>query len=137
VTPATALARPSQASKSQVSQANAEAFSTQGDYVHISSTPPRAASGHGWWSKGTGNATYAVVTVQLQINRSGSWSNVGLPGRATVGPGGGAGNRVTARMECSDTTTHEWRSIIDVDVVGYVDSPEKLQTPAQLLPCNV
>src|SRR4051794_17092586 len=28
-------------------------FNTFGDYIHISSTPPPAASAHGWWSVST------------------------------------------------------------------------------------
>ncbi|NOK71597.1 MAG: hypothetical protein GFH25_541324n40 [Chloroflexi bacterium AL-N10] len=111
-------------------------FSTQGDYVHISSTPPRSASGHGWWINGNCQATHAVVTVQLQQNINGRWRNVGSAGRATVRSGGGAGNRATGRVTCTSSTLTQWRSVIDVDLVGMIDDPRKLTTPTRSLSCR-
>jgi hypothetical protein len=113
-----------------------EAFTTEGDYVHISSTPPRAAQAHGWWTRGTTTATLAVVTVQLQVKRNGVWSNVGTAAKSTVKPGGGAGNRTTARVECGTWSSYEWRSVVDVDLVGQVDTPDKKTTTARTLDCS-
>lgn len=111
-------------------------YSTRGDNVHISRTPPTAASGHGWWDLHSDGPTHADVTVQLQINRGGSWVNVGAPGTKRVLPGGGSGNRATARVECASLSSNEWRSEIDVDVVGYADTPDRETTPPQTLDCG-
>ena len=111
-------------------------FFTNGDYVHISSTAPRTASGHGWWTKGESDATEADVTIQLQINRNGTWAGVGSPGKKRVKPGGGSANRANARVVCTDTSTHEWRSVVDTDLVGYADSSETITTPGQRLDCG-
>lgn len=54
-------------------------FLTYGDYIHISSTPPRAASAHGWWLRIDNEAALALVRVQLQIKRAGLWLDVGPP----------------------------------------------------------
>ena len=111
-------------------------FNTFGDYVHISSTPPPTASGHGWWERIDNEAIEAVVTVQLQINRAGLWLDVGSPGSSVVKSGGGSANRVTARVACVGSDPHEWRSVVDVDLVGYLDSADKKITPPRLLPCS-
>jgi hypothetical protein len=111
-------------------------FYTGGDYVHISSTPPRSASGHGWWVREQSDALEAVVTVQLQINRGGYWVDVGEPGKERVKPGGGSANRASARAVCLTFDTNAWRSVIDTDLVGYLDSPDKLITPVRTLPCG-
>lgn len=75
-------------------------FTQNGDWVHISSTPPTAASGHGWWVNGDCNATLADVTVQLQIYKNGGWKNVGAVGKKRVYSGGGSANRAAARVPC-------------------------------------
>lgn len=112
-------------------------FYTNGDYVHVSSTAPAAASGHGWWTNGNCNATLAVVTVQLQQYYSdGRWRNVGSAGRATVRSGGGAGNRATGRVNCTNREVTGWRSVIDVDLVGLADDPGKLTTSSRNITCR-
>lgn len=110
-------------------------FLTYGDYVHISSTPPRAASAHGWWVRIDNEASVALVQVQLQIKRAGLWLDVGSVGRQIVKSGGGSANRVSARVPCVGSDVHEWRSVVDVDLVGYLDSADRHVTPARLLPC--
>ncbi len=109
-------------------------FYTRGDYVHVSSNQ---ASGHGWWVNVNCRATWAVVTVQLQQYYSdGRWRNIGTPGRATVRSGGGAGKRATGRVSCSSRSLTGWRSVVDVDVVGVLDDPRKLVTPARNIYCR-
>lgn len=110
-------------------------FLTYGDYIHISSTPPRAASAHGWWLRIDNEAALALVRVQLQIKRAGLWLDVGPPGSKVVMSGGGSANRASARVPCVGFDTHEWRSVVDVDLVGYLDSADRHVTPARLLPC--
>jgi hypothetical protein len=113
-------------------------FQTLGDAVHLSSTPPPAMSAHGWWRRISGPATQARVTVQIQ-QHWGGWVSVGSPGVATVRSGGGAGNRATARVGCHQYAgrTYTYRSIVDVDIIGYNDTPEKLYTPARETNCSV
>lgn len=110
-------------------------FTTNGDYVHVSSSAFEA-SGHGWWVNGDCPTSTAVVTVQLQEYYSdGTWRNKGTVGRSTVRSGGGAGNRATGRAGCNTSAVVGWRSVVDVDLVGVADSPDKLITPARNIPC--
>lgn len=111
-------------------------FYTRGDFVHISSTPPPTASAHGWWERGSAKATHADVTIRLQIKEGNSWVYVGSTGKERVLPGGGSANRATARATCENSVVHQWRSVIDVDLVGSVDSPDKGETPVQSLACG-
>jgi hypothetical protein len=111
-------------------------FQTGADYVHMSSTP-YAASAHGWWVRGQSDAIEAYLTVQLQINRGGFWQNVGVAKPERLKPGtGGSANRANARVECINRLEHLWRSIVDVDLIGYADSAEKVVTPAKPLMCG-
>jgi hypothetical protein len=110
---------------------------TGGDYVHISSTPPRSASAHGWWTYPTKTEQVADVSVQLQVRRGGTWVDVGVAGVERVRSGGGSANRSNARVTCLTTADTEWRSVVDVDVVGRWDNPGKLVTPARRLGCGV
>jgi hypothetical protein len=108
-------------------------FRMEGDYVHISIGD---ASGHGWWVNIDCEAMQAIVTVQLQQYINGSWQNAGSPGSKTVYSGGGSANRAVGRAHCNTTTTTSWRSVIDVDVIGILDSPFKYYTPTQSLNCR-
>lgn len=111
-------------------------FYTLGDYVHRSSTT-NEASGHGWWQNINCPVALADVTVQLQQYYSdGTWRNRGTVGRSRVASGGGSGSRATGRATCNSSATTGWRSVIDVDLVSYPDSPEKLQTYSQNFGCR-
>ncbi len=119
-------------------QPQAGVFVTDGDRVHVSSTPPPTASGHGWWKKISGPGTKAKVTVTLQARPAGTstWHNVAT-GSKTVKSGGGSGKRATARKTCTNLIQKtEWRSVIDVDIIGVADSPEKATTKAATLWCG-
>lgn len=78
----------------------------------------------------------ADVTVQLQVNRAGSWVDVGQLGSERVRAGGGSANRANARVECAGPADTEWRSIVDVDIVDHIDSPGKDYSPPQKLRCG-
>lgn len=109
----------------------------QGDYLHRSSTSPFPASGHGWWTATScKTGVQAVVTVQLQTYQSGKWINVGYPGQKTVYAGGGSSNRAEANRHCSSGATSLWRSVIDVDLIGYIDTWDKLTTPQKSINCT-
>jgi hypothetical protein len=111
-------------------------FTTNGDYVHVSSSAFEA-SGHGWWINGDCPTSTAVVTVQLQEYYSdGSWRNKGTVGRLTVRSGGGGGNRATGRGGCNSSSVTSWRSVVDVDLVGVADDPGKLTTPSRNINCR-
>ncbi|MFE3140694.1 hypothetical protein [Streptomyces scopuliridis] len=111
---------------------------TDGDRVHVSSTPPPTASAHGWWKKVSGPGDKARVTIDLQVkNADGSWRTVAT-GSKVVKPGGGSARRANARKQCVNVNrTIHWRSVIDVDIIGVVDSPEKAVTATQSLRCAV
>ncbi|GLX41649.1 hypothetical protein [Streptomyces lavendulae] len=112
-------------------------FETRGDYVHVSSSAFEA-SGHGWWVNGNCPTTTAVVTVQLQEYYSdGVWRNVGSKGKSTVRSGGGSQGRATGRGPCKSSAVTSWRSVVDVDLVGLSDSPEKLVTAGRDLACRL
>jgi hypothetical protein len=119
-------------------QPQAGVFISDGDRVHVSSTPPPTASGHGWWKKISGPGTKAKVTVTLQARPAGTstWHDVAT-GSKTVKSGGGSGKRATARKTCTNLIQKtEWRSVIDVDIIGVADSPEKATTKAATLWCG-
>ena len=109
-----------------------------GDYVHVSSTPPPTASGHGWWNKGNCTAVKAQVTVQLQeFFSDGSWRNKGTAGSAAIYAGGGSGNRVTGRATCTaGTALTGWRSVVTADVIGQ-SGLSQIITAAQDIYCRV
>lgn len=128
------------ANQSDVSAPSQEAPGLgKGDFVHISTSGgPRAASGHGWWIH-PDPSLRADVTVQLQIQKGGTWVSVGPPGPpARLAPGDpGRGKRATGRANCTGTATMNWRSLIDVDVVDKIDSPGKTITETRPIPCSV
>lgn len=112
-------------------------FETKGDWVHISSTAPKAASAHGWWNNIDCNADRAHVTVRLQFRRTvGGWEDIGFVGSEDVLSGGGSANRANARVMCANDDLTDWRSVVDVDVIGIADWPDKLYTPERELPCG-
>ena len=75
-----------------------------------------------------------INTVQNHVH--GSWRNVGTAGQATVKSGGGAGKRATGRVACDSKNMTGWRSVIDVDVVGIIDTPGKLTTSNRDIACR-
>jgi hypothetical protein len=119
-----------------VAQTSLCGFWTRGDNAHISSTAFEA-SAHGWWINVNCNAQVAVVTVELQQQYSDrGWRAIGTVGRSTVKSGGGAGNRATARARCVSRDRTQWRSVVDVDVIGVADDPRKYKTPVRTLSCR-
>jgi len=76
------------------------------------------------------------VTVWLQMKVGSTWRTHGTDVR-TVYAGGGAGKRATARKVCRGAEPRSWRSIVDVDVVNVLDSPNKFTSPAQTVRCSL
>lgn len=108
-------------------------FRMEGDWVHTSMGD---ASGHGWWVNIDCQATQAIVTIRLQQNINGSWVYVGSPGQKTVYSGGGSANRAATRVRCNSSAWTSWRSEIDVDVIGILDTPGKHYTSVRSLNCR-
>lgn len=109
----------------------------QGDYVHISSTAPLAASGHGRWLNNDCNESYGTVTVTLQEYLNGSWQNKAY-NSGTVPPGGGSSARVTARVTCNSNASTTWRSYVAVSVSGPLGyGSNAVYTANQTIGCRV
>jgi hypothetical protein len=104
-----------------------------GDYPHVSAG---TASAHGWWIRGNAQATRARVTIVLQMKVGQAWVTKGTKGSAVIRPGGGSSARVTAKAHCVTSGRHQWRSEIDVDLVGEIDSPNKAHSPTRTLNCG-
>lgn len=106
-----------------------------GDNTHLSSGD---VSGHGWWLRGTcDGATQALVTVHIQqLWDDGVWRNAGNKGEGYLRPKEDSNNRITARVPCLTSVTTGWRSIVDVDIVGFADTPNRVFTPRQNLACR-
>ena len=117
-----------------VTTAKIGVFQVRGDYVHVTRGQ---ASGHGWWLKGTAKAAKAKVTVQLQYKptKNSRWLNRGKAGVRTIKPG--TSIRANARMTCRSSKYKQWRSWVDVDLIGYLDTPNKLYTPARTIKCTL
>ncbi|MFI5771298.1 hypothetical protein ACIA74_22690 [Streptomyces sp. NPDC051658] len=139
LSPAPAQARP--AGPEARHAADAGLFYTNGDDVHVSSTPPATASGHGWWVrvKGGKPGEKAKVTIWLQAkDRHGKWRSV-ASGSKKVKPTKGKASsthRANARKTCEGRRKTQWRSLIDVDVIGEADSPEKAVTVTMTFNCG-
>lgn len=117
---------------------------TKGDDVHISKRPPFEVSSHGrWWLENFRlgqRPTRADVTVWLQVKKGNSWVTVSRKTeRVKEGAkkDGGRGKRATARFTCKNLNSTVWRSVVDVDLVGFRDTPEKDYTPPIAHKCGV
>ena len=115
-------------------------FSTNGDYVHVTAGD---ASAHGWWTWHSGPAELATVSIKLQtktIRRFwfDSWSDTTEWTAKDLKPANNRSrNRVNVRKLCNGVTATWWRSIVDVDIIGYPDPPDKIKTRAVMRDCGV
>ncbi|MFE0877251.1 hypothetical protein ACFW4X_20720 [Streptomyces smyrnaeus] len=107
-------------------------FTTHGDNAHVTRGE---VSVHGWWTKQSGPAKKAKVTVWLQAHKGSKWKSID-EGVRTVKPG--TSKRANARKKCKNRTTKvKFRTKVDVDIIGYADSPRKLYTKGVKLRCKV
>jgi hypothetical protein len=94
------------------------------DNPHRSSTGV-AVSGHGWWDKGTCSNNQAdVYNCIYEWYTDNTWRRKDCSLTRRLSPGGGSGNRTTARRDCANTRLTSWRNHVDVDVVGEIDTAE-------------
>jgi len=83
-------------------------------------------SGHGWWDRGTCTKNLADVWNCLaEWYTDNTWRWKACSPTMRLLPGGGAGNRTTARRFCESTLLTSWRNYVDVNVVDEWDSPEQ------------
>lgn len=115
------------------------AFRTMGDNVHFSHTVRGHINAHGWWKSLSGPArgVKAKVTVWLQVKRGGEWKTLTKAAK-NVYSGGGSGKRTAAAYKCTyNVGVYEFRSVIDVDLIGYPDDSHKKITATQKLGCGL
>lgn len=121
-------------------------FYTWGDYVHRTTNDDGTlvASGHGWWTLDDcgclDSDSKADVTVKLYNYYGGKWPMV-EDNSKRVKPSSSprsapSSRRANARDVCSSFGSYKWYSVIDVDVVGVIDSPDTKKTPTQTLQCR-
>ncbi|MCC9707276.1 hypothetical protein E4N62_19535 [Streptomyces sp. MNU76] len=112
------------------------AFVTGGDNVHFSHTVAGAVNAHGWWKRISGPATKAKVTVDIQVKSGTGWRTLNT-GTKTVYSGGGSAKRASAAWKCTNLIQrNSFRSVVDVDLVGYPDDSNKKITATQTLYCG-
>ncbi|MFB9521360.1 MULTISPECIES: hypothetical protein [Streptomyces] len=113
------------------------AFVTGGDYVHFSHTVQKTINAHGWWKKLSGPATKAKVTVWLQVKSGTGWRTLNVKSK-NVYSGGGSAKRSQAEWKCTNLIQkHSFRSIVDVDLIGYPDDANRKITDTKSLYCGV
>ncbi|WP_203754287.1 hypothetical protein [Cellulomonas chitinilytica] len=77
------------------------------------------------------------MTITLQSRKVGGVWTPRATGQKVVYSGGGSANRAAARAVCANLVEKvEWRSMIDVDLVGYDDAPTKTYSPVASLYCG-
>lgn len=113
-------------------------FQTMGDNVHFSHTVRGNINAHGWWKNLRGPAGIkAKVTVWLQVKRGGEWKTLTKAAK-NVYSGGGSGKRTAAAYKCTyNVGQYDFRSVIDVDLIGYADDSYRKVTPTQRLGCGL
>lgn len=101
-------------------------YGTGADNPHKSGSE---ASVHGWWIKKNNLCpSRADVTVWLQAAWCDAWGCTWVTlnsGKARIRPGGGSGKRVTVRDACYSNEWTFYRNVVDVDIPGTIDPPDK------------
>ena len=116
-------------------------FTMHGDYPHVSKNN-RDVSIHGWWDVNPGSQNcpeYADVEVWLKVNWCDIFGNcmwVTLDNNTNrVRAGGGSGHRTNARYECASEDVIGYQNVVDVDLEGVPDLPNKLKTTRNVKCC--
>lgn len=109
-------------------------FATKGDRIRFKTNDMLSA--HGWWIALVPKATAwkAKTTIDIQFkSRKTGWTTVER-GFRIAGPG--TAKRASAREVCSDKRfAYYWRTVVDVDIIGMVDTAEKYYSPRVKLFC--
>lgn len=131
-------AREADAADQPVTAAGVCGFAADGDYVHTSTySGILYASGHGYWWNYTCPSSYrANVTIWLEEKLGTTWYP---QGDSVTGfnraPGSGSTQRVNAKIRCVNSTSHQWRSYVVVDIVGHSDTAPAATTAARTIAC--
>lgn len=119
-------------------------FRTRADQANTKdkSTTVREVSVHGWWEYIDPEiaGSKANVTVQLQqYNASkGKWEIKKAGSEVRKAKNAPGSQRANVRMDCKwKSRTARWRAVVDVDIIGMKDSPEKAHGDAITLNCMV
>ncbi|MFJ1618454.1 hypothetical protein [Streptomyces sp. NPDC088249] len=134
------VAAPSAYAASETTASDIGGSVTDGDHVHVSSTPPATASAPGWWLDPLGKHknVKAKVTIWLQTRHGHTWKTV-AEGAKNVKAGAARAPvpaAPTPAKTCENRDKTQWRSVIDVDLIGVADSPEKAVTKTVTLSCG-
>jgi len=119
-------------------------FTTEVDNVHASRTQGDVSVHGGWRHTSRFNGIcpeYADVTVQLQAGWHDRWGRRFITidqntARIRQGFTSSGRRRVNARFTCPSEVPTAWRAVVDVDLVGVIDSPGKKYTIPGNLPCR-
>lgn len=107
------------------------------DNPHRSSTGV-AVSGHGWWDKGSCSKSRAnVYNCLYEYYTDRTWRRKACSATVVLAPGGGSGNRSTARKDCDSTALTSWRNHVDVDVIDESDTSEWPYNQGPAINCRV
>jgi hypothetical protein len=103
------------------------------DNPHVSSSALQV-SGHGWWNKGTcdGDRKAKVKTCLYELYTDGFWHQKACKTRKLKT---GRSKSSNARHACSTVVMTGWLNVVDVDVIGQIDSGAKGQK-AKDVPCR-
>ncbi len=94
-------------------------------------------SGHGFWRQGDCTGTQADVYPCLyEYYTDNTWRQKACSPTERLYPGGGRGDRSTARAACESNVGTSWRNHVDVDVVDEIDTGENPYRQADV-PCRV
>ena len=114
-------------------------YTTRGDNPRVTRRG-NEVSVHGWWTINSGSCpTHADVEVWLQgwycMEGFGCWWRTINEDEKRIRAGGGAGKRTNVRAFCVSNHVTGFRNVVDVDLVGVSDPPDKLYITANV-PCR-
>jgi len=113
-------------------------YDTRGDYPHRSGGD---VSAHGWWETTTYSScpTHADVEVWIQgvwCDRWGCRWLTAAHDEKRIRPRNIYNERTTARRACVSNDVVGFRTVVDVDLVGVIDPPDRYVGPPRDVPCR-
>lgn len=97
-------------------------FVMKADNPHLSNG---YVSAHGCYTGGPKGGLAKVRNWLERKNANGKWERVATGRTVTVPQGCGRGKRSNARAKCRSFNPTTYRNVVDVDIIGAVDSPAK------------
>ena len=99
-----------------------------GPFVMVADNPhfsQGTVSAHGCYTGGPAGGQAVVKNWIERKNSNGDWEKVATGQPVTVPQGCGRGKRSDARAQCRNFDKTLYRNVVDVDILGAVDSPMK------------